>query len=212
MLKDQIALVVGNGESRKGLDLENYCDYTIIGCNALHRDYRVDHLVCCDQRMVREALDNDSVYSIYTRERYYRDFKKLQKIKTVKLLPGLPYQGKFKADMAEHWGSGPYAVLLACSLGFRNIKIIGFDLYGKEHKINNVYKGTTHYLKESSNAVDPSFWIYQIKQIFYHYPDVNFEIYNNKDWSCPESWLQSNVKNFEIKNLEIACESVKYPV
>ncbi len=202
--------MLGNGESRKDINLENYSDYTLIGCNAIHRDYAVDHLVCCDQRMVREALENPNNLSIYTRLRYFRDFKKLQKQKSVKLLPDLPYQGTFKADKEEHWGSGPYAVLLACTLEFKQIYLVGFDLYSDDHKVNNIYKNTNHYLRDSAVAVDPTFWIYQIKKIFHTYQDRNFSIYNQRDWRSPESWRQPNVKSFELKNLEVSCKCVKY--
>lgn len=202
-------IVAGNGESRKSIDLQQYKEHTIIGCNAIHRDYDVDHLVCCDQRMVREALKNPKVTSIYTRERYYKDFKKIQKIKTVKLLPNVPTVGKSKADNPEHWGSGPYAILLACHLGFEKIKMIGFDLYGSNDKVNNIYKGTDHYLKESAHYVDPSFWIYQIKYIFHKYPDTKFQIFNDTDWKIPDSWKQPNVDLLELNFLTSSCETVK---
>lgn len=205
-----VVIVAGNGESRKSIDLENYNEYTKIGCNAIHRDHTVDHLVCCDQRMVREALTNSKVTSVYTRERYYRDFKKIQKIKTVKLLPDVPTTGRSKADNPEHWGSGPYAVLLACHLGFNEIKMIGFDLYGLDDKINNIYKGTDHYLKSSAPYVDPSFWIYQIKYIFHSYPEKKFQIFNNTTWRIPDSWKQPNVEFLELKFLTPHCKEVKY--
>ena len=55
----QAAVVIGNGESRGSLDLANLKNtVTLIGCNAIHRDIVVDHLVCCDQRMVKEAEAN----------------------------------------------------------------------------------------------------------------------------------------------------------
>ena len=53
------ALVIGNGESRRGIDLEIYrTTHTLIGCNAIHRDLVVDHLICCDRRMGAEATEN----------------------------------------------------------------------------------------------------------------------------------------------------------
>ena len=71
-------VVIGNGESRSSVDLANLKDtVTLIGCNAIHRDIAVDHLVCCDQRMVKEAVANKAIPHIYTRPRYYRDFHKI---------------------------------------------------------------------------------------------------------------------------------------
>lgn len=212
MSNTNIAMVIGNGESRKNIDLKNYKDYVLIGCNAIHRDYAVDHLVCCDQRMVREALTNDKISNIHTRSRYFKDFKKLQKQKSVRLLPEIPYQGQFKADKDEHWGSGPYAVLLACELGFDQIHMIGFDLYGRDHRVNNIYKNTNHYLKDSALAVDPAFWIYQIKKVFSIFDDRQFFVYNLPNWKMPESWCQPNVSYFELKNLPTGCTGIKYAV
>ena len=48
-------LVIGNGESRKHIDVDAIND-TKIGCNAILRDYLVEHLICVDRKMVREAI------------------------------------------------------------------------------------------------------------------------------------------------------------
>ena len=52
--------VIGNGESRSEFDL-----YSLewlgesIGTNAVHRDFIPNYLVCCDRRMVSEAVNNN---------------------------------------------------------------------------------------------------------------------------------------------------------
>jgi len=38
-------LVIGNGESRSGINI-NSIDQVKVGCNAVYRDYKVDHLIC----------------------------------------------------------------------------------------------------------------------------------------------------------------------
>ena len=60
-------LVIGNGESRTELDIESF-NLPTVGCNAVFRDLKVDHLVCCDRRMVREAIDhvNTQQSCVYT--------------------------------------------------------------------------------------------------------------------------------------------------
>ena len=64
------AVVIGNGESRASLDLPNLKKIvTLIGCNAIHRDLRVDHLVCCDHRMVQEVVSrkkSSKIANVYT--------------------------------------------------------------------------------------------------------------------------------------------------
>ena len=190
------ALVIGNGESRKNINLEQYANYTLIGCNAIHRDIIVDHLICCDRRMVEESTNNPNTNNtqIYVRESWYHYFRKIKKNKNVKLLPTLPYEGDKKADHPDHWGSGGYAVLVAASLGFKEIELIGFDLYPIGTTVNNVYKGTANYSKADARPVDYSFWVYQISQIFRHYPNTQFVIRNRDTWICPDDWQKENVK------------------
>ena len=80
-------LVIGNGQSRARIDLSRINDEKI-GCNAIFRDENVDHLICCDRRMVKQALDFNEI-NIYTRERWYKEFDSLD----VFPLPNLPYKG-----------------------------------------------------------------------------------------------------------------------
>lgn len=183
------ALVIGNGESRRHIDLEIFKkDHTLIGCNAIHRNIDVDHLICCDKRMIDEALKNNVQSTIYIREDRISLFPQLE------IVPQLPYQGETKKDQPEHWGSGPYAVLLAAILGFKNIKLLGFDLYPLDNKVNNIYKDTPNYSKSDAKPVDSSFWIYQISKIFEYYPNSIFMILNHKDWQLPSQWILPNVK------------------
>lgn len=209
MISSNVALVVGNGKSRLQTDLNCFKNsIPIIGCNAIYRDFQVDHLVCCDKRMVEEALTpQDHLFPIYTRERYYRDYKKILKFKRVKLVPDLPYTGERKQDQPEHWGSGPYAVLLAASMSFQKIILIGFDLYGDSFLVNNVYAGTKNYSKESSAAVDFTFWIYQINKVFIHYPKKEFIIINNNNWKIPKEWIKDNVRFIGTENISNTIDS-----
>jgi hypothetical protein len=195
------ALVIGNGESRSKIDLNKFKDTRItVGCNALHRDCVVDHLVCCDHRMVREALENPTTANttIHVRDGWHHYFRKIEKHKNIKLLPDLPYQGELRPDKPVHWGSGPYAVLIAAQLNLPAVSLVGFDLYGRQEHVNNIYKGTNNYSNPNSNAVDPSYWIYQIGKIFSLYPNIQFNIINTEGWKMPTEWQQNNVKKESI--------------
>jgi len=190
-------LVVGNGESRKRLNLEDYrSTHTIIGCNALHRDIKLDHLICCDRRMVDEAIVNPNISDtlIYVRESWYHYFRKILKNKRIQHLPTIPVVGETKQDQPDHWGSGCYAILLAAHLGFTEVTLIGFDLYSVQDRVNNIYKGTQNYSKVDAHAVDYSFWIYQTAQVFKHFPQVQFIVRNHSDWIMPIEWQKNNVK------------------
>ena len=187
------AVVVGNGESRKSVDL-NSLNGTLIGCNALHRDITVPFLVCCDRRMVREALANpaNKDTTIYTRSDWYLEFP------GTKPIPNLPYQGMLRADKVWHWSSGPVAVFLACEMGFKNVVLVGFDLQSNNGKVNNVYKGTSNYAGAESPAVDPSYWDYQISKLIDVYRYTNFTVMNHKDWELPFSWRKNNVTKVDL--------------
>jgi hypothetical protein len=195
------SVVIGNGESRRQLDLSVYQkDYTLIGCNAIHRDYTVDHLICCDRRMAAEAIENPNLSNtlIYVRPSWFHFFRKIKKNKNIRTVPELPYHGELKKDNPDHWGSGCYAVLLAAKLGFKEIELIGFDLYPIDHLVNNIYKDTKNYSSSSSPPVDPSYWIYQIAKVFDHYPEINFKIKNNTLWNFPIEWKKNNVSLIAI--------------
>lgn len=189
-------LAIGNGESRKSIHLPSIQSYSsTIGCNALHRDFAPNHLVCCDRRMVEEAVNsvsNDVL--IYTRDRWYSEFKKIKKHKNVKKLPDLFYQGQYKQDQPDHWGSGPYSLLVAAIQCPDEITMIGFDLYSNQGHVNNIYKGSKNYSSPTSNAVDPRFWIYQTKKIFEHFENIQFQIINEDDWQIPKQWNLPNVR------------------
>lgn len=189
-----LAAVLGNGESRKNLDLHQLkTTHTLIGCNAIHRDFPVDHLICCDRRMVNEAIKNPHIDNtiIYTRKDWYDYFKTLRK--NLELLPELPYKGHERPDEPMQWGSGPYAVLLG-AMDFKEIDMYGFDLYGTDqNKVNNIYKGTENYSKEHSHSVDPRYWIYQIAKVFDLYPNKIFRIHIYENWSIPDNWKKKNV-------------------
>jgi len=198
------ALVVGNGESRKNLNLEKFkSKYTIVGCNALHRDIIVDHLICCDRRMADEAVKNPNTTNtkIYVRKSWFHYFRKILKNKNIIELPALPYQGESKKDHPDNWGSGGYALLVAANLGFNEIDIIGFDLYPVKEKVNNFYKGTDNYAKPDGQAVDYSYWVYQIGQLFFYYPNITFNIINHSGWEMPKEWKKPNVRFTNINEL-----------
>lgn len=204
-------LVIGNGESRSQLTLQEFKDnYTLIGCNALCRDIAVDHLVVCDRRMVEEAVQNSNMISstIHVRDDWYHYYRKIKKNKNVECLPEIPYNSKFRADEKRNWGSGTYAILLAAQMTMPNIFLVGFDLYGNHRKINNVYKNTVNYNKADSHEVDPTFWIYQTSKVFSLYQNKNFIVVNREDWSLPMEWNKNNV---QFKSINSFLLDNKYP-
>jgi|TARA_B100000925_G_scaffold136846_1_gene102405 hypothetical protein len=190
-------LVIGNGESRKALKIEEL-NLPTVGCNAIFRDIKVDHLVCCDRRMVREAIkhSNTSQSIIYSRPDWCNEFN-------VFPVPDLPYVGELRQDDPWHWGTGQYALLVATKYCVMDhIHIVGFDMKSKDGFVNNIYKGSESYDASSKQAVDPSYWIYQNRKIFEHYPKQNFNFYVDQYFKIPEGWEKmSNVQILPISDI-----------
>jgi len=194
-----MTLIIGNGESRKHIDIEKL-DFFKIGCNAITRDYKVDLVSCCDKSMVRESIDRgvNQHTPIFTRDKWKSYFNNAYNIN---YYPTLPYSGSQRADNPFHWGSGPYAVLLSATRNNCTNHLIGFDLYSTDGLQNNVYKDTDNYQSSSKKAVDPRYWIYQIGKIIEIFSEQKFVIYNNDDWQMPESWNKPNLIFDKIENL-----------
>ena len=148
--------VFGNGESRSKINIDSLSGLKF-GCNAIMRDYQMDHLVCVDRRMVDEAVKSNANQHtiIYTREDWIQRYEGIERVRTV---PKLPYNGMTRPDQPFQWGSGPYALLLAAMKSKGDIvSLIGFDLYSKTQNVNNIYKGTPNYAKVESRNIDPRY-------------------------------------------------------
>jgi hypothetical protein len=191
--------VFGNGESRTSVNI-NKLYGTKIGCNAIYRDYQMDHLICVDRRMVQEVLTaNANIETvIYTRNEWFETYSGYLHMRKV---PTLPYEGTERWDEPFQWGSGPYAVLLAAKLcNGHTVRLIGFDLYSTTQTVNNVYKDTSNYDNGSKRAVDPRYWIHQIGMVFKCFPKVDFVVHNDA-FELPKAWNQPNVMVDKISSL-----------
>jgi hypothetical protein len=179
--------IIGNGESRRGFDIAPLKQFsTVIGCNAVFRDYVTEYVVCADRHMCQEAANNvGKTTTIYTREKYQQQFAMWP---NVKKLPLLPYSGEERRDLPEHWGTGPYSGVLALTFKPKAIFMIGYDLYDADGDVNNMYKGSTGY-QYIKRPVDPKYWIYQFhKMMGYSDPHTRWIVVNREGWKMPEEW------------------------
>lgn len=186
---NKLTIVLGNGETRAGFALSLLNDHTTYGCNAIHRSYNPTVLSAPDRRMCEEIVD--LIKPVYTRPDWHNSFKDYP---FVKYFPDLPYKGDKKQDQPFHWGSGPYAAYLACLSDATEMHFLGFDLFSPNGFHNNIYKGSIHYEDETYRAVDPSFWIHQLQQLFEVYDEKTFTFVYPDGWPHPQSWTHSNVK------------------
>ena len=134
------AFVIGNGESRKPVDLEKLRNHGyIFGCNALVRDFHPDYLVALDRKMEKEIEKSD--YDGYKIYRY------IGARKPGRIPPKSPKTYVLNITPRECVNSGVAAVYLALKIGLTNIWLLGFDL---GH--NNIYQGTSNYARITAAA------------------------------------------------------------
>ena len=155
-----VAFVLGNGVSRKEVDLPTLKTHgKIYGCNALYRDFVPDVLVATDTP-ISEAIQN-SGYSMkhcfYTRR---------------------PLAGVGALSIPEEfWGysSGPAAARIAAEDGNLLIYLLGFDLGPSESgKFNNVYADTEFYKKSNAVPTYTGNWVNQLTETSKKFKQVQF--------------------------------------
>src|SRR6056300_1527599 len=153
-----IAFVLGNGESRKGIDINDLKQKgTVFACNGVYRTHQPDWLVAVDPKMILEIAETDYVVHNKVYSNYNNQYQKHQKL--------LDHVTWSKPSLG--WSSGPTALKLACDKGFKEIYILGFDYQGHSEKqnkatrfrFNNVFKDTRNYKKSNDEATFYGNWM-----------------------------------------------------
>ena len=144
----KIAFVLGNGTSRKSIDLNQLKEHgTVYGCNALYREFEPDYLVAVDAKMILEI--NKAGYqhdhSVWTNRN--RAYEKMN--------------GFNFFQSSKGWSSGPTALHLASEHKNNEIYILGFDYTGIDNKLNNIYANTFNYKKSHERATYHGNWLRQ---------------------------------------------------
>ena len=179
-----IAFVLGNGESRRGIDINDLKEKgTVYACNAVYRTHQPHWLVAVDPKMMLEIAETDYVVN----NKVYSNFNS-QYNKVPKLLDHVTWS---KPSLG--WSSGPTALKLACDHGCKEIYILGFDYQGlkedsknQNFRLNNVFGGTRNYKKPNDQATFYGNWMNQTKRCLQDYPDVQF------NRVIPEGWFKPN--------------------
>ena len=180
----EVAFVLGNGQSRKGIDPNNLKEKgTVFACNAVYRTHQPHWLVAVDPKMMLEIAETD--YMLHNK--VYSNFN-AQYNKNPKILENVQW---FKPSLG--WSSGPTALRMACDHGFKEIYILGFDYQGlseggknNRFKVNNLFKDSRNYKKGNEQATFFGNWMNQTKKCLQDYPDVKFHRVIPKDWFQPK--------------------------
>ena len=139
------AIILGNGESRERIPLENLRtvpDIPIYGCNAIYRDYRDwDVLVVLDDGMRAEVMDHDwSDYNL--------DPDRPQEI----YIPSDDehYENPLFSPNRRRANSGMIAMTHAIARGHDQLFCVGMDfVLDSELETSNIYDGTENYTYET---------------------------------------------------------------
>lgn len=155
-----IAFVLGNGVSRRGLPLNDLNKYGLIyGCNALFRDYTPNVLVATDRPI---ALHIEESGYAQTNKFYTRRPTEGSGALTIPK----PYYG---------FSSGPVAVALAALDQHARIYMLGFDMGPDQtQKFNNLYASTEFYKTTGSQPTYTGNWVKQIRQICREFENTKF--------------------------------------
>ena len=176
-----IAFVLGNGESRRGIDIDDLKKHgTVFACNGVYRTHRPDFLVAVDPKMILEIAETDYMIHNKVWSNFNAQYNKHQKI--------LDHCNWFKPSLG--WSSGPTALRLACDQGFKEVFILGFDYQGhqdgKSFKFNNVFKDTRNYKRAKDEATFYGNWMNQTKNVLKDFKDIQFHRVIPKGWFQPK--------------------------
>ena len=187
---NDVAFVLGNGESRKGIQIEDLKQHgTVFACNGVYRTDTPDFLIAVDPKMIHEIAESDYPIKHQVWSNFNAQYNKNKKI--------LDHVKWFQPSLG--WSSGPTALRMACDRGFKEIYILGFDYQGfvdekrtNRHKFNNLYKDTRNYKKSKDEATFYGNWMNQTKRCLQDFKDVKFYRV------IPKGWFQP--KDLELKN------------
>ena len=158
---NKIAFVVGNGTSRKSIDIPALRGKgTIYGCNALYREFSPDFLVAVDTKMILEI--NKSGYQ-HTHQVWTNRNKAFDKFVNFNFFP-----------TSKGWSSGPTALHMASDHNNETIYILGFDYQGLGQYVNNIYAGTYNYKKTTDKATYFGNWLKQTVTTIQKFPKKRY--------------------------------------
>jgi hypothetical protein len=193
--------VIGNGESRQAVPARMLEHRQTYACNLAYRQFAPTNLICCDKQMIITALSEGAGKNscLWTRKRWFHGID----LPSVQELPeDFAWPQSIKHDQPMHWGSGSYAALVACRAAHEILVFIGFDLWSKDGRVNNLFKGQKGYGPADADPVGPEGWIHQMDVLMKQHQDKQFVFLNTKDWQPPLTWTQNkNFNHDELKQL-----------
>lgn len=158
------AVIIGNGTSRKPIDLESLKSIgTTYGCNAIYREFEPDYLIAVDAKMILEFNKNRVQHTLNVWTNPNKAYTQ--------------YTGFNFFNPSKGWSSGPTALWKASEDKHDLIYIIGFDYQGigaNKDLVNNVYAGTPNYKKINDKATYFGNWLKQTTTVIKTNPNIQY--------------------------------------
>jgi hypothetical protein len=219
----------GNGNSREGIDIEQYKKYgTVVGCNAIYRDYTPDMLVSLDSKMSHEIYRSGYCFENTT---WLGDWTSIPSVVAENMLleqkgiidfefKGCPeavyhydnventtYITGIKEDKVRNiepnindiaYGTGNKSIYLSCEMEADEVYIIGHDL----ELDNNIYAGTNAYAQHTTDTLVPKAWTLQHKITFDTFKFTKFYKVSSNNIEI-EEWKEcENLEYITLKQLD----------
>lgn len=184
-MKFRIAFVIGNGPSRKDVDLHTLDTYGItFGCNALYREYFPRYLIAMDDKIITEIE-----HSKFPSHRF--------------IVP--PEKERYEFTTGRRANSGMLAMEHAITNGFKKLYCIGFDSFFKG--LDNVFAGSENYDNPATvdDAVNRAIYMGHFAR---KYPGVEFNIVIPDDVREMYSIMAPNVKGIFLSQFKEAFTSI----
>ena len=187
----KVAFVLGNGKSRLKLNHNHIRNEgTIFGCNAIYREFDPHYLIAVDVKMINEIIASGyhKKHSVWTNPNKGVNSKK-----------GINFFSPHKG-----WSSGPTALHFACTQGFNEIYIFGFDYKGDSGKFNNVYADTYNYKKSSDSATFHGNWLNQTEKTIKEFKNIEFVRVIEHEGFIPDQLgpKHRNLRHFKFEDFE----------
>ena len=117
------AFCLGNGPSRKSIDLESLKSYgTVIGCNAIYRDFTPDILVALDSRIGHEIYRSGYALKNKTYLGYWTPVPKIVAETMLESMGGeTNIEWNNAEDVVYHGADGVFTLMVGNNLGMTYI-------------------------------------------------------------------------------------------
>ena len=192
------AFVLGNGESRKGIVIDELKAHgTVFACNGVYRTATPHYLIAVDPKMMHEIFESDYPLTNQVWSNYNNQYDKNPKI--------LNHANWFKPSLG--WSSGPTALRMAAEQGQEHVYVLGFDYEGhtvnsknKNYTFNNVFKDTRNYKKSNDSSTFYGNWLNQTKRVLKDFPKTQFyRVIPQTGFKPRDLEFNSNFKNISTE-------------